>query len=131
MGPARPRNLTLDAGALVALERADPAVRQLLRMALASKVDIAIPAGALAQAWRDGSRQARLAILVSEPGVRTEPLDALTARAAGVLCGRAGTSDVVDASVVLCARRQGNAAVVTGDHSDLLRLDPAVAAFSV
>jgi hypothetical protein len=29
--------------------------------------------------------------------------DAATARAVGVLCGRTGASDVVDATVVLCA----------------------------
>ncbi|GAC1333698.1 MAG: hypothetical protein NVSMB17_14440 [Candidatus Dormibacteria bacterium] len=131
MGSARPRNLTLDAGALIAFERGNAGVRQLLRMALTAKVDIAIPAGALAQAWRDGSTQTRLAVLVADPGSRTEPLDELTARAAGALCGRTGTSDVIDASVVLCARRQGNAAVVTGDPVDLARLDPAVRAFTV
>jgi hypothetical protein len=47
------------------------------------------------------------------------------ARAAGALCGRAGTADVVDASVVVCARVRGHA-VITGDPVDLLALDPAL-----
>jgi hypothetical protein len=34
-------------------------------------------------------------------------LDDARARAAGQLCGVTGTSDVVDASVVLCAKRRG------------------------
>ncbi|HEY3000756.1 MAG TPA: hypothetical protein VGJ44_00275 [Kribbellaceae bacterium] len=50
----------------------------------------------------------------------TEPL----ARAAGALCGRAATSDVVDALVVVLAARLG-AAVVTSDPVDLARLADA------
>ncbi len=44
------------------------------------------------------------------------------ARAAGELCGRAGTADIIDASVVLCARSHGYHAV-TGDPRDLTGLD--------
>jgi hypothetical protein len=47
------------------------------------------------------------------------------AEAAGVLCGRAGTSDVVDACVVLVARRE-RAVVVTSDVDDLRQLDPGL-----
>jgi hypothetical protein len=43
------------------------------------------------------------------------------AEAAGVLCRRAGTSDVIDASVVLTALRE-RAVVVTSDPDDLRRL---------
>jgi predicted nucleic acid-binding protein len=49
-------------------------------------------------------------------------LDDYQARAAGQLCGLAGTSDVVDASVALVARQRG-AAVVTSDPAELRRLD--------
>lgn len=53
-------------------------------------------------------------------------LDLSTAEAAGVLCGLAGTNDdVVDASVVLAARRRG-ALVLTSDPDDIHRLDPTV-----
>jgi predicted nuclease of predicted toxin-antitoxin system len=48
------------------------------------------------------------------------------AEATGILCGRAGTSDAVDASVVLTARRE-RAVVVTSDADDLHRLDPTLA----
>jgi hypothetical protein len=44
----------------------------------------------------------------------------------GVVCGRAGTTDVVDASVVVCARQRGHQ-VVTGDPGDLLSIDPDLA----
>ena len=46
----------------------------------------------------------------------------VTARAAGVLCGRTGTSDVVDASVVLCAREREHY-VVTSSPEDFVVLD--------
>jgi len=44
-------------------------------------------------------------------------------RPVGILCGRAGTSDVIDASVILIARR-ARASIVTSDTDDLRRLDP-------
>jgi len=48
-------------------------------------------------------------------------LDEPLAKAAGLLCARAGTSDVVDASVVVAALGSGDD-VVTTDRSDLERL---------
>ena len=131
MGAGSTRNLTLDTGALIAFERGVGRVRQLLLEALDNGADIAIPAGALAQAWRDGSRQARLARLLADRGTRTESLTEAIARAAGALCARANTADVVDASVVICARRQGNAVVLTSDAEDLVRLDPGLRVVSV
>jgi hypothetical protein len=44
------------------------------------------------------------------------------ARAAGQLCGVSRTTDIVDASVVLCARAH-SAKIVTSDPDDLRRLD--------
>jgi len=38
------------------------------------------------------------------------------------VCGRAGTVDIVDASVVICARDRGHA-VISGDPEDLTALD--------
>ena len=117
--------LTLDAGALIAADRGTRAVIVLLARARAQGLQLAIPAGALGQAWRDGRRQALLARLVVARDVEIVPLDARTAREAGQLCGTTGTRDVVDASVVLCARARGHA-IATSDASDLRRLDPDV-----
>jgi hypothetical protein len=75
------------------------------------------------QVWRDGRRQARLATLLGGPRVEVEPLDDHRARAAGQLCGVRGTEDIIDASVVLCARTRKHQ-ILTGDVDDLLRLDP-------
>jgi predicted nucleic acid-binding protein len=53
-----------------------------------------------------------------------DPIDHAMAEAAGVLCGRTSTRDVVDATVVLVARRE-RAPIVTSDADDLARLDPS------
>ena len=121
MGAKRPRPVVLDAGALIAADRADRRVIRLLELAQ----DIHVPAGALAQAWRNPARQVRLVRIVSSDGVVIHPLDATGARAAGALCAATSTSDVIDASVVLLARTV-KGVVVTSDSGDLRRLDPSI-----
>ena len=125
MGKARPRAVVLDAGALIALERGDARIRALVREALKTGVRLIIPAGVLGQVWRGAARQAPVRALMKGPTTVVPALDQVLAEAVGVLCGRAGTSDVVDASVVLVARRE-RAVVVTSDVDDLRRLDPAL-----
>jgi hypothetical protein len=115
--------LTLDTGALLALERGHERIRALLREA--GSREIAIPAGVIAQAWRGGPRQARIARLIKQPETRVVALDDDTARAVGLLCGRCGHDDVVDVSVVLCARQRRHA-VVTSDPDDMRAVDPSV-----
>lgn len=114
--------LTLDAGALIAFERNDRTIVALLARALELEYSLAVPAGVVGQAWRDGRRQARLARLLGSPDVEVEALDDERARAAGQLCGIARHGDVIDASVVICARQRGHR-VVTSDPSDIRRLD--------
>lgn len=121
MGAQRPRPVVLDAGALIAIERADRRVIRLLELAQ----DIHVPAGALAQAWRNPARQVRLVRVVSSAGVVIHPFDGASARAAGQLCAATATSDVIDASVVLVARVV-DGVIVTSDSDDLRRLDPRV-----
>lgn len=116
---------TLDTGALIAIERGDRRLQALLDEASAASADLAVPAGVIAQAWRGSSRQARLARFLALSSVTVVVLDEPVARAAGALCGRAGTADVIDACVVLCARARGHA-VVTGDPQDLEALDPTL-----
>jgi hypothetical protein len=119
----RARHLTLDAGALVAYERNDRSVRESIRAALDAEMDVMVPAGALAQVWRDGRRQASLAKLLKEDGVEVADLDEDTAKTSGELCGRTATRDVIDASVVVCARGQRRGRVLTSDPDDMRRLD--------
>ena len=73
------KGLTLDTGALLALERGDSRVRALLRRALETGLPLSVPAGVVAQAWRGGPRQARVARLLADPSVHVAPLDDMTA----------------------------------------------------
>jgi hypothetical protein len=114
--------LTLDAGALIAFERNDRAVVAVLARAVERRMPIAVPAGVVGRVWRDGARQVRLVRLLGSRSVEVVALDDQAARAAGQLCGATRTSDVVDASVVLCARARGHT-VMTSDVDDLRRLD--------
>jgi hypothetical protein len=114
--------VTLDAGALIAFERNDRRVVAMLAEALAGGLPMAVPAGVLGQVFRDARRQVRLVRLLRSEAVEVEPLDGPRARAAGQLCGATGTRDVIDASVVLCARARGHH-VMTSDVDDLRQLD--------
>lgn len=122
---ARPGGLILDAGALIAFDRNRRHVVVLLARALEHGWPIAVPAGALAQAWRDGQQQTRLARLLRSRSVTTEPLDDRLARKAGQLCGARRTADVIDATVVLSAQAR-NQVILTSDAADLQQLDPLV-----
>jgi hypothetical protein len=77
------------------------------------------------QVWREPTKQVALGALLHGPTTSVAPLDQVLAEAAGVLCGRSRTSDVIDASVVLTARRE-RGVVITSDVDDLRRLDAKV-----
>ncbi len=118
MGTVRPRPVILDAGALIAFERSDRRVVRLLELA----EEVHVPAGVVAQVWRNPSRQVRLVRLLATYEVAVQQLDFETAKAAGHLCGATGTADVIDASVVLLARGR-NGVIVTSDADDIRNLD--------
>ncbi|MGH8908897.1 MAG: PIN domain-containing protein [Egibacteraceae bacterium] len=121
MGAQRPRPVVLDAGALIAVERADRRIVRLLEFA----EQVHVPGAVVAQVWRNPARQVRLVRVLAAEEVRIAPLDGAEARAVGQLCGASGTADAADASVVLLARRVGGVAV-TSDPNDLRRIDPGV-----
>src|SRR5262245_36135891 len=106
--------LTLDTGALIAFDRNDRKVVALIARALTHGFSRTVPAGVVGQAWRDGRRQARFSRLLGSDRVEVEPLDDERAREAGQLCGVTRTADVIDASVVLCARARRHR-IVTSD----------------
>ena len=114
-------SLVLDSGALVALERDE---RRMWVRLKAAQLDGEVPithAGVLAQVWRGGPRQARLAEALS--GIDVRPLDESLGRGAGRLLGVAGLADVVDAAVVLLAADGDE--IVTSDLADLEQLAAA------
>jgi hypothetical protein len=122
--------VTLDSGALIALDRGDRRVIALLARAEELGVRVTIPATALAQAIRRPASQARLSRLVRQPTVDLVALDGPDATQVGVLLAVSRTSDIVDAHVVICARRASQP-IMTSDARDLARLDPAARLIAV
>lgn len=112
----------LDRGALVGFEGNDRRVVAIVARALQHRDPLVVPAAVVAQGWRDGRTQARLARLLGSPACEIAPLDDRTARAVGQLCGTAGTDDIADASVAINARQRG-LRVITSDPGDIRRLD--------
>ena len=117
--------ITLDTGALIALDRDDRRVIVLLARARETSARVTVPATALAQAIRQPARQARLARLVRQPTTDVVALDRVDATNVGRLLATSGSADVVDAHVVFCARRAAQQ-IVTSDPGDLRALDPTV-----
>ncbi len=111
--------LTYDAGGLVAAERNDRRLWTIHKAALLRRDQITVPAVVLAQVWRDGARQARLGQLLA--GCEVEVFGREMARAVSRLLTASGTSDLVDAAVVIAAARRGDL-VVTSDPHDLTAL---------
>lgn len=112
--------LVLDTSAMIALDRNVRLVWAMLRNAADDSNEVSAPAGVIAQAWRDGSRQVLLARALSH--CDEVPLDGPLARASGLLCGRTNTADIVDASVAVIAAarsRGGPVALLTSDPTDL------------
>lgn len=111
--------LLLDAGALIAMERGDHLTWSHLENAQRSGAPVVTHGGIVGQVWRGGSgRQARLGRTLREIDVL--PLDEDLGRQAGVLLGRTGRSDVIDAA--LAALAEPDDRILTSDADDLLPL---------
>jgi hypothetical protein len=108
----------LDAGALTAIDRRDRTVGAMLRVLQRDGEPVRTSAGAIAQVWRAGRRQADLARAL--PGVEVAVLDELAAKKVGELLGSSGTSDLVDAHVALLVLPGGK--VLTSDEPDFKAL---------
>jgi predicted nucleic acid-binding protein len=114
--------VTYDTGALVAADRNDRQMWALHAGYLREEVVPVVPAPVLAQAWRDGARQARVARILQVCDV--EPLGEALAKDVGVLAGKAKHDDVVDVAVVEGAIRRGDA-VVTSDARHVRKIAAA------
>ena len=114
--------LVLDAGALVAVDRGDRPMMARLAVARQHGLELRSNAMVVAQVWRDRQgRQASLARLLRAVDVRA--ISHEDGRQAGVLLGEAGTTDPVDATVVLLARPGDR--ILTSDPDDVTRLASA------
>ena len=111
--------LVLDAGALVAIARGERDVMALLKQELVARRVPLTHGGVVGQVWRGGSgRQARLAHAL--PALRVAALDDELGRRAGILLGRAGRADVIDAALVLLA--SDGDSILTSDAGDVVPL---------
>jgi hypothetical protein len=108
--------VVLDAGGLIALERANEVVAALITNAARLQVDFIIPATALAQVWRGGPRSVHLARVIAN--ARTDSLDEVRAKQVGERLGDRAKTDIADAHVVCCALDR-DAVVVTSDSHDI------------
>lgn len=120
-------SVVVDAGGLIAVERGAPVMQQVVRDLASAGGLLIVPAPVLAQVWRGGARQALLSRFLKLASVEVDLLTRTAWLAAGVVCGQNGTTDVVDAAVVVCARERGARVVVTSDPEDLRRLDRRLA----
>jgi hypothetical protein len=115
--------LILDAGAFVAVERAD---REILALLKGELLDERVPwthGGVVGQVWRGGrGRQVPIARLLASSYVA--PLDEELGRRAGVLVGQAKKTDVIDAAAVLLA--VDGDTILSSDPRDLRSLAAAL-----
>ena len=123
--PASPvSTFVLDAGVLIAVDRGSRDLLSTLQAAFENGDRVLAPTGAIGQAWRDPNRQ----VLLSRALKRCDEvaLDGSAARASGRLCGRAGTSDLIDASVAVTVAnatlRHGDVVFLTSDSRDMNEL---------
>jgi hypothetical protein len=108
----------LDSGALIAIDKRDRRVGAMLRVLQRDGDPVHTSAGAIAEVWRDGRRQANLARVL--PGLDAAAIDDGVAKKVGELLGANRTSDLVDAHVALLVQAGGR--VLTSDDPDMKAL---------
>jgi hypothetical protein len=113
--------IILDAGALIALERADRSMWLRYERAVRTGERLVTHAGVVGQVFRGGPRQAGLGRALA--GVNVASLDDRLGREAGRLLARTKTRDVIDAALVLLAR-DGDT-ILTSDLADIRPLASA------
>lgn len=111
--------LTLAAGALIAYERGDDRIREILRVAYARGLVPTIPAIALAEVWRGDAKDARVARLLKACSI--ESVDEQLARSAGHLRRATAGSATIDACIAVGVRLRRDA-IATSDPGDMRAL---------
>jgi predicted nucleic acid-binding protein len=109
--------LTLDTGALIALERRRARVMRLVRAATERRQPTTVPVVALTEWWR-GRTDVRDAI---RRAVRIEAMDEGLAELAGEALAAVRGATAIDAIVMASAARRGDL-VLTSNPGDLVRL---------
>ncbi|MEY9210804.1 PIN domain-containing protein [Thermobifida halotolerans] len=109
-----------DTGALLAAERNDKHFLDRHERLCRQGRSLLVITPVLAQAWRNGARQERLARFLKTCSILA-PTERLAYRA-GELIGRSGLSDAVDAMVVAAAFDRAAIRIVTSDPGDIAKL---------
>lgn len=113
--------MILDAGFLIAIDRGESSARAMLTALARAGAPLHSTHPVVAQVWRGGAAQARLATFLKS--VTVHPLD--DGRAVGRLLALTGTRDPVDAHLVMIAARLDDS-ILTGDPDDLSRIADAL-----
>lgn len=111
-------NIVLDTGGLIGIERYDRRVVGLIELGRRAGANLVTVAPVVAQAWRGGAQQARLARWL--PMIDVRPTGLAQAKAAGELLAKSSASDAVDALVALAAVPGDQ--LMTSDPDDLKAL---------
>jgi predicted nucleic acid-binding protein len=114
------KSLTLDTGALIALERADKRMRTLARTARLSGIVLIVPAPVISEWWRGNRRGRHLQAAILE-AVHVEPTTAKLAKLAGEAIEATPGATPIDA-LVMASAAQREDLVYTSDFDDLQRL---------
>ena len=109
--------LTLDTGALIALERRRDRILRALRVARTHGLTISSPSPVITEWWR-GRTDTRERVLEF---LRVDPVDPELARIAGEALASVPGATAIDAIVMASAARRGDL-VYTSDIDDLTRL---------
>jgi len=112
--------ITLDTGALVAIERRDDRMRAFLTEALRTGAAITVPTCVAGEWWR-GQRGPAARIL---DAFRVEPLSLALAKLAGEAMAATRGATLIDCVVVASAAQRGDL-VLTSDIADLSRIRDA------
>lgn len=111
--------LSFDSGLLIRLDRGDQHAWAWLKRATERGEPPTVSSVAVAESWRDGRTQARLASLLNACDVI--PVDESLAKLAGEALAAVQGAGVADALIAAGAARAG-ATLVTEDHDDMRAL---------
>ncbi|MBX3225993.1 MAG: hypothetical protein KIT84_29540 [Labilithrix sp.] len=110
--------ITLDTGALIALERRKERILRVLRGAAQTATQVVVPSVALAEWWR-ARPSARMRAYLDAMTIQS--VDAALASVAGEAVAAVPTATLIDAIVMASAAR-GGGVVYTSDPDDLMAL---------
>jgi predicted nucleic acid-binding protein len=118
------RGITLDTGALIAIQRSEKRMRTLLDEVRRADVPVVVPAVVLIEWWRGQNTRGSKGQGSFLQGLVIEPTSEQIAKAAGEAIATVPNASSVDAAVMASAalRGDGEGLVYTSDVGDLERL---------